>query len=88
MRKQRPPMHYVSLLVEFLRGRPKLVFWTAALAQAALWIIVPSLVYSAPPGDVPLLLSNRQAEKRFGPVRAPDSRSATRPQRTRSRRLA
>lgn len=57
MRKQRPPMHYVSLLVEFLRGRPKLVFWTAALAQAALWIIVPSLVYSAPPGDVPLLLA-------------------------------
>jgi hypothetical protein len=50
-------MHYVSLLVEFLRGRPKLVFWTAALAQAALWIVVPALAYSAPPGEVPLLLA-------------------------------
>ena len=50
-------MHYVSLIVEFLRGRPALVFWTAALAQAALWSIVPALVYSAPPGGVPLLLA-------------------------------
>ena len=30
-------MHYVSLIVEFLRGRPRLVFWTAALTQGALW---------------------------------------------------
>lgn len=50
-------MHYVSLLVEFLRGRPKLVFWSVALAQAALWIVVPALAYSAPPDGVPLLLA-------------------------------
>ncbi|MBV9953908.1 MAG: glycosyltransferase family 39 protein, partial [Pseudolabrys sp.] len=50
-------MHYVSLIVEFLRGRPAVVFWTAALAQAALWVIVPSLFFSAPPGEVPLLLA-------------------------------
>ena len=50
-------MHYVSLIIEFLRGRPAVVFWTAALTQAFLWTVVPSLFYSAPPGDVPMLLA-------------------------------
>ncbi len=50
-------MHYVSLIIEFLRGRPAVVFWTVALAQAALWTLMPALFYSAPPGDVPLLLA-------------------------------
>ncbi len=50
-------MNYVSLIVEFLRGRPRFVFWCVALTQAALWIVVPSLTYSAPPGDVPALLA-------------------------------
>ncbi len=50
-------MHYVSLLVEFLRGRPAVVFWTAALTQAALWTVIPAIFYGAPPGDVPLLLA-------------------------------
>jgi len=50
-------MHYVSLLIEFLRGRPRVVFWTIALTQAFLWTLVPALFYSAPPGDVPLLLA-------------------------------
>ena len=50
-------MHYVSLIIEFLRGRPAVMFWTAALAQAVLWTLIPSLFYSAPPGDVPLLLA-------------------------------
>ena len=50
-------MHYVSLLIEFLRGRPAFVFWTVALTQAVLWTLVPALFYSAPPGDVPLLLA-------------------------------
>jgi 4-amino-4-deoxy-L-arabinose transferase-like glycosyltransferase len=50
-------MHYVSLIVEFLRGRPSVVFWTAALAQAALWVVMPALFYSAPPGEVPTLLA-------------------------------
>jgi len=50
-------MHYVSLLVEFLRGRPAVVFWTVALTQAALWTLIPAIFYSAPPGDVPLLLA-------------------------------
>jgi dolichyl-phosphate-mannose-protein mannosyltransferase len=50
-------MHYVSLIIEFLRGRPAVVFWTAALTQAFLWTVVPALFYSAPPGDVPTLLA-------------------------------
>jgi hypothetical protein len=50
-------MHYVSLIVEFLRGRPAVAFWTVALTQAALWILMPALFYSAPPGEVPLLLA-------------------------------
>jgi len=50
-------MHYVSLIVEFLRGRPAVVFWTAALSQAALWVVVPSVFYSAPPGEVPVVLA-------------------------------
>lgn len=50
-------MHYVSLIVEFLRGRPAVVFWTAALSQAALWVILPSLFYSTPPGELPLVLA-------------------------------
>jgi hypothetical protein len=50
-------MHYVSLIVEFLRGRPAVVFWTAALTQAALWTLLPALFYGAPPGGVPLLLA-------------------------------
>jgi dolichyl-phosphate-mannose-protein mannosyltransferase len=50
-------MHYVSLIIEFLRCRPAVVFWTVALTQAALWTLLPAVFYSAPPGEVPLLLA-------------------------------
>ena len=50
-------MHYVSLIIEFLRGRPAVVFWTATLTQAALWVVIPSLFYSSPPDEVPILLA-------------------------------
>jgi hypothetical protein len=50
-------MHYVSLIIEFLRGRPVVVFWTVALTQALLWTLIPAIFYSAPPGDVPMLLA-------------------------------
>src|SRR5476651_2065243 len=50
-------MHYVSLIIEFLRARPGVVFWTVAMTQAALWTLMPALLYSAPPGEVPLLLA-------------------------------
>ena len=50
-------MNYVSLLIEFLRGRPAAVFWGATLTQAVLWTLVPALFYGAPPGEVPLVLA-------------------------------
>ena len=42
----------VSLLIEILRTRPRFVFWLAALTQALLWLAVPTIFYSAPPGDL------------------------------------
>jgi 4-amino-4-deoxy-L-arabinose transferase-like glycosyltransferase len=45
-------MLYVSIFVELLRSRPALAVWGAALAQALLWLLVPSLFYAAPPGDL------------------------------------
>lgn len=42
----------VSLLIEILRTRPRLIFWLVALSQTFLWLVVPSIFYSAPPGDV------------------------------------
>jgi hypothetical protein len=46
-----------SLIVELLRSQPRLAFWVATLAQAALWWLVPSLFYSSPPGELPLVLA-------------------------------
>jgi 4-amino-4-deoxy-L-arabinose transferase-like glycosyltransferase len=50
-------MLYVSLLVEALRARPVVMFWVAALSQAILWVLLPTLIYAAPPGEVPLVLA-------------------------------
>src|ERR1700693_4801898 len=50
-------MLYTSIIVELLRSQPRLTFWLATLSQAAVWWIVPSLLYSAPPGDLPLVLA-------------------------------
>lgn len=50
-------MLHVSLLVEALRARPVLMFWVATLSQAALWVLLPTLIYAAPPGEVPFVLA-------------------------------
>lgn len=50
-------MPFVSILVEFLRARPTGVFWCVTLAQAVLWVLVPTLFYASPPGDLPELLA-------------------------------
>jgi len=50
-------MLYVSILIELLRSRPAAAVWLAALAQALLWIIVPTLFYAGPPGDLPMVLA-------------------------------
>ena len=50
-------MLYVSIFVELLRSRPSLAIWLAALVQALLWTLVPSLFYAGPPGDVANVLA-------------------------------
>jgi hypothetical protein len=50
-------MFFVPLYIEWLRSRPRLVFWLATLAQAAVWIAVPMLFYAAPPPDLAQLLA-------------------------------
>src|ERR1700730_18351781 len=63
-------MLHTSLIVELLRSQPRLTFWAATLAQAALWWVVPSLFYSSPPGELPLVLAighEFQLGSSFGP---------------------
>ena len=63
-------MLHTSLIVELLRSQPRLAFWAAALVQGALWWLVPSLFYSSPPGELPLVLAvghEFQLGSSFGP---------------------
>lgn len=60
----------VSLPIEILRTRPRLIFWLAALAQALLWVVVPTLFYSAPPGDLAEVLAVGR-ELKFGSALGP-----------------
>ncbi|MEA2982075.1 MAG: hypothetical protein QOF09_3898, partial [Alphaproteobacteria bacterium] len=60
----------MSLFVELLRTRPRMLFWTMAVLQAALWTLVPALFYAAPPGQLPLVLAighEFQVGTEFGP---------------------
>src|ERR1700704_5528833 len=50
-------MLHVSIFVEGLRSRPQLMFWLAALVQGAIWWLVPSIFYAAPPGALPEVLA-------------------------------
>lgn len=50
-------MRFTSLIVELLRARPRLMFWITVLLQAALWLILPMLLYTSPPGDIPAVLA-------------------------------
>src|SRR5215475_4112638 len=50
-------MRFTSLVVELIRARPRLVVWIVVLAQAALWLIVPLMIYRSPPGDVATVLA-------------------------------
>ena len=40
-----------------MRSQPRVTFWLATLAQVAIWWLVPSLFYAAPPGDLPHVLA-------------------------------
>jgi hypothetical protein len=50
-------MRFTSLVVELIRARPRLVVWLVVLLQAALWLILPMLLYRSPPGDVATFLA-------------------------------
>jgi 4-amino-4-deoxy-L-arabinose transferase-like glycosyltransferase len=63
-------MIYASLIVEAVRVRPALMFWIAALAQAIIWVLIPTLFYSAPPGHLAELLAIGR-EFRLGSVYGP-----------------
>jgi hypothetical protein len=50
-------MRFTSLVVELIRGRPRLMVWIVVLLQAALWLFVPLIFYSSPPGDLAIVLA-------------------------------
>src|ERR1700761_7151307 len=50
-------MRFTSLIIELIRARPRLVVLIVVLLQAALWLILPLLLYRSPPGDVATVLA-------------------------------
>ncbi len=50
-------MRFTSLVVELIRARPRLVVWIVVLVQAALWLLLPMLLYRSPPGDLATVLA-------------------------------
>jgi hypothetical protein len=50
-------MRFTSLIVELIRARPRLIVWVVVLFQAALWLILPLLLYRSPPGDLATVLA-------------------------------
>src|ERR1700742_2472984 len=50
-------MRFTSLIIELIRARPRLMVWLVVLFQAALWLILPLVLYRSPPGDVATVLA-------------------------------
>jgi hypothetical protein len=50
-------MRFTSLIIELIRARPRLVVWLVVLFQAALWLMVPLLLYRSPPDDLATVLA-------------------------------
>jgi 4-amino-4-deoxy-L-arabinose transferase-like glycosyltransferase len=50
-------MRFTSLIVELVRAKPRWIFWSAVLALALLWLVVPTALYLSPPGDMPTVLA-------------------------------
>ena len=50
-------MRFTSLIIELIRARPRLVVWLVVLLQAAMWLILPMLLYRSPPGDIATVLA-------------------------------
>jgi hypothetical protein len=63
-------MRFTSLVVELIRARPRLVVLLVVLLQAALWLVLPVLLYRSPPGDLATVLAfgrEYQVGTYFGP---------------------
>jgi len=63
-------MRFTSLVVELIRARPRLVVWLVVLLQAALWLMLPVLLYRSPPGELATVLAfgrEYQVGTYFGP---------------------
>jgi hypothetical protein len=50
-------MRFTSLIIELIRARPRLIVLLAVLFQAALWLILPLLLYRSPPGHLAMVLA-------------------------------
>jgi hypothetical protein len=50
-------MRFTSLIIELIRARPRLVVWLVVLFQAAIWLMLPLLLYRSPPGDLATVLA-------------------------------
>src|SRR5258707_12091265 len=50
-------MRFTSLIIELIRARPRLIVWLVVLFQAALWLILPLLLYRSPPGNLATVLA-------------------------------
>jgi hypothetical protein len=50
-------MRFTSLIIELIRARPRLVVWLVVLLQAALWLILPLLLYGSPPQGLATVLA-------------------------------
>jgi hypothetical protein len=50
-------MRFTSLIIELIRARPRLVVWLVVLVQAALWLLLPLLLYLSPPGGIATVLA-------------------------------
>jgi 4-amino-4-deoxy-L-arabinose transferase-like glycosyltransferase len=50
-------MRFTSLIVELIRARPRLTVWVVLLIQAAIWVVIPTLFYGSPPGDLSTTLA-------------------------------
>src|SRR6202453_2002997 len=50
-------MRFTSLIIELIRARPRLIVWIVVLFQAALWLILPLLLYRSPPDDLATVLA-------------------------------
>ncbi|MDO9297525.1 glycosyltransferase family 39 protein [Bradyrhizobium sp.] len=50
-------MRFTSLIIELIRARPRLIVLLVVLAQAAIWLILPLLLYRSPPDDLATVLA-------------------------------